>query len=719
MQNERKKVIRLDTENTTLLFSVDGKNILGVEYYGKRITDTNFDGLLSVHREPRAERLVASSFGAYDFRESSLLAEYADGTFVTRLRYCGHNFTKKPDISPLPSARDADETLEFCLWDEVTGLTVKQYFSSYKKCDVITSFCVIENGGKSPCWLRKAMSLQLDLSGDKFEITTFNGAWGRERIPSRHKPGIGIFRNDSKSGASSAESNPLIYVEEKRGAKRHFAFNLLYSGNHLEEVEITSYNSVRILTGINDFMFRKKLMPCQAFTTPEAVMCVAESDEELETRMHAFVKRHIVRGEWAERERPVVFNNWEATYFDMSEEKILCLADGAAQIGAELFVLDDGWFGQRYDENSSMGDWYPNCKKLKGGLAGLADNLRGKGLKFGFWVEPEMISKNSDLYRAHPEYAMEIPGREPYIQRGEMMLDLTNPEVRQYLVDSLSHVMEECKADFIKWDFNRLMTDVFTVCGEMGAYFHEYILGLYEVIRNLTDRYPHVLFESCASGGGRMDLGLLCFMPQVWTSDNTDARDRIAIQEGTLFGYPQSVMSAHVSICPNHQTGDSTSIENRFNVASCGLLGFEIDFMKCTASDMETMRRQTEYYKQHRRLLQFGRYRKVESCFDSDRSVWMVLGENEAIAVIVELENKVCRHGEPYLLSGLDEESLYEVTMRPQCNVEQTLSFQATGSYLCNVGLALGDLFADETDRHENSHSIASRMFYIRKLSEN
>lgn len=717
MQNEGKRTIKLDTENTTLLFSVDQNSILGIEYYGKKIADTNFEGLLSSYRESHYQKLGVSSFGEYDFRESSVLAEYADGTFVTRLRYCGHRFTGKPDLSPLPSAFGADETLEIHLKDEISGLTVFQYYSLFKKTDVITSSCIIKNGSDSHCYLRRAMSAQIDLTGDEFEVTTFNGAWGRERFPSLHKLGCGIFRNESKCGASSAMSNPLVYIREIRGAKRHFALNLIYSGNHLEEIEITSYNNTRILAGINDFMFRKKLEPGEAFTTPEAVLCVAACERELEERLHAFVKEHIVRGAWAKRERPVVFNNWEATYFDMTEEKVLRLADGAAKVGAELFVLDDGWFGTRQDEYSSMGDWFPNCKKLSGGLAGLAEKMRAKGLQFGFWVEPEMISENSELFRAHPEYAMKIPAREARLQRGELMLDLTNPAVRRYLTEAISRVIRECNAAFVKWDFNRLMTDVFTTCGEMGAYFHEYILGLYEVVGALTAMHPEVLFESCASGGGRMDLGLLCFMPQVWTSDNTDARCRAAIQEGTLFGYPQSVMSAHISICPNHQTGDSTSLENRFNVASCGLFGYEIDFTKCSDSDMETMRQQTQFYKEHRRLLQFGKYRKVESCFDSHRSVWMILAEDEAIAVTVALKNTVSCQCEPYLFGGLEDNSLYHVTMRPQRNVAKTFSIEATGAFLCHVGLPLGNIFEDESDRTENSNSIASRMFYIRKVT--
>ena len=718
MHSDGLKTIKLDTQNTTLLLSVNKDNTLGIRYYGKKLENMNFDGLFSAPSEPYYQNLGISSFGEYDFRESSILAEYENGSFVTRLRYCGHTLTDKPDISPLTSAFCADETLQVYLEDEISGLTVIQYYSAFKKCDVITSFCVIKNGSKSPCYLRKAMSIQLDLTGDEFEVTTFNGAWGRERYLSRRKLGCGIFRNESKCGASSAMSNPLMYIHELRGARRYFAINLVYSGNHLEEVEVSSFNNTRILAGINDFMFRKKLSGDEIFKTPEAVLCVADSESELETRLHAFIREHIVRGMWAKKERPIVFNNWEATYFDSSEEKILRLADGAVKVGAELFVMDDGWFGTRQDEYSSMGDWFPNYNKFKGGLKGLSEKLRTKGLKFGFWVEPEMISENSELYRTHPEFAMRFSDREPRIQRGEMMLDLTNPAVRIYLVDAISRAIEECQAEYIKWDFNRLMTDVFTTYGEMGAYFHEYILGLYEVIGKLTEQFPEVLFESCASGGARMDLGLLCFMPQVWTSDNTDARDRIAIQEGTLFGYPQSVMSAHVSISPNHQTGNSTSLENRFNVASCGLLGFEIDFTKCTDADMETMRIQTEFYKEHRRLLQFGKYQKVESGFDSRRAVWMVLGKDEAIAVVVSLKNKICCQCEPFLLGGLEGRAMYEVKMRQQSNVANMPSFQATGSFLCQAGLSLGNLFDEESDRTENSNSIASRMFYLRKIKE-
>lgn len=716
MQKDEIKTIKLDTENTTLLLSINTDNLFGIWYYGKKIEDVKFDGLFANYGEAHYQNLGISSYGEYDFRASSILAEYADGSFVTRFRYCGHSFTEKPDLSPLPSAFGADETLQVRLKDEISGISVMQYYSVFKKCDVITSSCIIENAGASHFYLRKAMSVQLDLTGDEFEVTTFNGAWGRERCLSRRKLGFGIFRNESKCGASSAMNNPLVYIRERRGAMRNFAVNLIYSGNHLEEIEVTSYNNTRILAGINDFMFRKKLSPGETFKTPEAVLCVAESESTLEARLHAFVKEHIVRGEWANKERPVVFNNWEATYFDATEEKIVCLANGAVDVGAELFVLDDGWFGSRKDEFSSMGDWNPNYKKFNGGLKGIAEKLRAKGLKFGFWVEPEMISENSELYRAHPEFTMRFPDREPRIHRGELMLDLTNPAVREYLIHAISRAIQECNAEYIKWDFNRLMTDIFTMYGDLGAYFYEYILGLYEVIGTLTKNFPAVLFESCASGGGRLDLGILCFMPQVWTSDNTDARDRIAIQEGTLFGYSQSVMSAHVSICPNHQTGNSTSLENRFNVASCGLLGYEIDFTKCSADDMETMRFQTEYYKEHRRLFQFGRYHKVESCFDSRRAVWMILGDDEAIAVTIALENKVCCQCAPFLFGGLEENALYEVSMRPQRNLNQTMCIRATGAFLCQAGLPLGNLFESEKDRTENSGSIASRMFYIRKI---
>ncbi len=718
MENNRKFAIKLDTENTTLLFSVDEEGRVGTEYYGRRLFGEGADCsvLFSKRDEDFYRPLAASSFGEYDFRESSLLVEYADGTFSTRLRYAGHRFVQKPDLSPLPSAHGGERTLEITLRDERTGILLLQYYTVYPRRDVITASCEVVNGGRDACFLRRVMSLQLDLPGDRYELTTFNGAWGRERIRSEHGLGCGIFRNESKCGASSAMNNPLVYLRERAGKKRRFAFHLVYSGNHLEEVEITSYKSTRILVGLNDFMLRAPLKPGEKFVAPEAVMVVAESEDELRARLHAFVKKHILEEAWAERERPIVFNNWEATYFDVTEEKVLALADRAVKIGAELFVLDDGWFGKRKDEFSSMGDWYANPEKLQGGLKGLAEKIRGKGLKFGFWVEPEVVSEDSDLFRAHPEFAMKIPGLSPVIRRGELMLDLTNREVGKYLLEALSEAIRSCRADYIKWDFNRLTTDVYTKSGGMNAYFHEYMLGLYELVGALKRRFPEVLFESCASGGGRFDLGLLCFMPQVWTSDNTDARDRVYIQEGTLCGYPQSTMSAHVSICPNHQTGNSTSLESRFNVASCGLLGYELDLTLCSDEELRAMRAQTEFYKAHRRLLQFGEYRRLESAYSSPWTGWMILGQGEAIAVLVLLKDTVNLRGERFYFAGLEEDTMYEATARKQTNVEKVISFRASGSALCGGGLDLGSFFDAETDRTENSNSIASRLFYIRKV---
>ena len=708
MQKETKKFIRLDTQNTSLLFSVDGEKILSVEYYGKKLTDANFEGLFSVRREARAATLAASSFGEYDFRSSSLLAEYANGTFVTRLRCFGYRFTQKPDISPLPSARDADETLEFDLRDEATGLSVRQYFSVYKRCDAVTSFCLVRNGGKEPCHLRKAMSLQLDLAGDLFKVTTFNGAWGRERIPSVRETGIGIFRNDSKSGASSAESNPLLYVEETGGARRHFAFNLIYSGNHLEEVEVTSYNRTRILIGINDFMFRKKLEAGQTFATPEAVMCFAPDEDSLSRRFHFFVSEHIVRGKWKKRERPVLVNNWEGTYFDFNEEKLLAIAEAAKEAGAELFVLDDGWFGKRNSDTCSLGDWYDNVEKTGGGLASLSAKIHALGLSFGIWVEPEMISEDSDLYRAHSNFAMKVPGRTPARIRNQLMLNMADERVQNYVVRTISDVISRCGADYVKWDFNRSMTDCFGKGIFPGEYFHRYMLGYYRVVSKIVKKFPFVLFEGCAGGGGRFDLGNLCYFCQYWTSDDTDARMRIAIQAGSSYGYPHTVMGAHVSACPNHQTGNSNSLDARFNVACGGVLGYELDMTKFTPEEKQEVAEQIAFYKENRKLLQFGEQYRIDEKFVKG---FITVSKDKGTAILV-VNLMTFYPGMPVptvRLKGLSESAMYEVTRR-----DGKGSFVAEGDLLMNGDLPLPDLFDFDTVR-KNSGGLCSRMYLLKK----
>lgn len=711
--------IKIDTKNTSLILYNDA-GLLKKIYYGSRLNDGEDFSVLHQYdcTDSFTRKTVNSSFGEYDFRESFVLVQNGGKSFTNRFIFQGHRiFPGKPVIEGLPSSHGGKETVELLFKERDTDLVLKQYLTVFDDCDVIAAGSIIENNTDAAVDVCRLMSLQLDLDGVDYELLTFDGSWARERLMSRHGLKCGIHITDSKCGASSSYHNPFIMLNGKNTAGGCYGFNLVYSGNHKEIVEISPFNLTRVLVGMNDFMFNWRLEPGKAFQAPEAVMAYGADEQAVTSQMHRFVNNHIIRGKHAKKPRPVVFNNWEATYFNFTYDKLLALADIAKDLGLELFVLDDGWFGKRNGEDCSMGDWYANIEKLPKGLAGLAAEIRKRGMEFGFWVEPEMVSEDSELYRRHPEYAMRIPGRSPWLQRSELMLDYMNPEVRDYIVNVLSEAIESCDAKYIKWDFNRLMTDVYSPNGAAATeYFHRYVLGLYAVLDRLTKKFPEVLFEGCASGGARYDLGMLCFMPQIWTSDNTEACDRIFIQEGTLYGYPQSTMSAHMSICPNHQNKKSTSIENRFNVAAAGVFGFEMDFTECCKDDLDAMRRHVEFYKAHRELLTYGMYHKLYSAFSGDYAGWIVVSEDrqEAIATIAVIHSKTNFPYYRFGFTGLDPAIRYRVEMRNQSNVGRFEPFVAWGDLLNEKVMNFGDIF-DVTDREKHSDSIATRMFYIRK----
>jgi alpha-galactosidase len=416
--------------------------------------------------------------------------------------------------------------------------------------------------------------------------------------------------------------------------------------------------------------------------------------------------------------RPILINNWEATYFDFDFDKIMSLVKKACDIGVEMFVLDDGWFGKRDNDKSSLGDWLIENPKLKGKLADISEMVKKAGLKFGLWFEPEMVNPDSELFVNHPEFVM-TNGREPILKRNQLMLDLTSEEVQNYLIDSISQIIRKYKIDYIKWDYNRNMTDMYgkNILNQ-GEYFHRYILGLYRIFSKLNESFPEILFEGCASGGNRYDLGVLYYMPQIWASDNTDASDRLFIQEGTLKGYHHSTMGAHISICPNHQTGNMTSIENRFNIASAGVLGLELDLGKCSEEELKALKEQIAFYKEHKYLFQFGKYYLLDSAFENNTFGWMYISEDksEAIAVVGCKKKITGIKRTKFYFKGLNENTLYLVQQRKQRNeTSEKRSFNAYGNALMSGSIDLGDVFADN-DRDKNSNSIGTRMFYIKAL---
>ena len=487
--------------------------------------------------------------------------------------------------------------------------------------------------------------------------------------------------------------------------------NLVYSGNHRTVAESDDMGRTRLITGINPFSFSWKLKGGETFFAPEAVFAFGHSEREAGLHMRAFAQEHIVRGVWKKKPRPVLVNNWEGTYFSFTRERILNIAKAAKKAGAELFVLDDGWFGRRDDDTTSLGDW-TDYKEKTGGIASLAEEVRSLGLAFGIWMEPEMVSERSELYKAHPEWAMKIPGREPVRMRSQLMLDLTSPAVQDYLVESVSSVLTLTKAAYLKWDYNRRMTDVFGAA-PAGEYYHRYILGLYSVMARLNAAFPDVLFEGCASGGARFDLGILSYMPQIWTSDNTDARERIAIQSGTAACYPQSTMGSHVSASPNHQTGNASALSARFAVAAGGVLGYECDLSALSNEERAAIRDQIVFYKQYREVMQFGSYYPLGDVRGEWAGYCTVSPDKSlAVAAVAVLKKRTGVFNLRASFKGLEEDALYRVSVREGAGLRE--AGKATGGMLVNGSVRLDGIFEEQDARSANP--VFTRMFVFEKI---
>ncbi len=650
---EQKLHFILNTANTTYIFRVDETNHLEHLYYGRSIRDCdNFIAMYDKHSIAKGNMvsyseehptytldnmlLEYSSPGKGDYREPAIVVRSENGNTCGDFLYREHRIIngKPRSFSGLPESyieSGTAMTLVVVTVDPVTNLKLEHYYTTFDATDVIVRKTSLTNNSTENVTIERLMSIQLDLNRQNLELTTFDGAWARERFQHRRAITPGIHINDSKSGVSSSKHNPFIMISDAKCDEMQgecYGFNLLYSADHSEIVELNQYNKTRILSGINPATFRWQLKVGEKFHTPEAIMTFSfEGQNGISNHFHKFVNSHVVRGKWQYHQRPIAFNNWEATYFNYDENSLIALAKEASKLGIELFVVDDGWFGVREDDTTSLGDWMVNTKKFPNGLTSLSKKLHSLGLMFGLWVEPEMISKKSTLFEKHPEYVVQIPNRKPSIARNQYLLDLTNKEVREYLFDILSNTFKVAEVDFVKWDMNRTFSDLYSAQEgfNMGEFTHRYVLGLYELLERFVDSFPHILFESCASGGNRFDLGMLTFMSQTWTSDNTDAYTRMFIQEGTACGYPLSAISNHVSSIPNHQTLRNTSLDTRFNVASFGVLGYELDLMALSKKEKEEIKEHINFYKQYRTLFQYGEFFRIESMYDaSNRSIWAI-----------------------------------------------------------------------------------------------
>jgi alpha-galactosidase len=645
----------------------------------RRLGPNEFHGFANRVGDPVA--LEVPSRGSGDFRIPALDVESPDGSRVLDLRYVDHeSFAGKPPLDELPCTYVEDpgeaETLEVRLRDDPTGLVVIVRTTIFADRPVIARSLRLQHDGGAPLVIRTAMSASLDLPDADWELTQLSGTWGRERhvhgarlLPGRRSVG-------SVRGASSAEHNPFLLLQrpgttEDRGEA--IGVSLVYSGSWLGEVEVEPLATARARIGIHPETFAWTLEPGATFETPEALITWSgEGLGALSDALHGIARERLARGPWRDRPRPVLLNSWEGVYFDFDQPTLLEMAKATRDLGIELFVLDDGWFGKRDADTTSLGDWVVDRRKLPQGIDHLARAVRDLGLEFGIWIEPEMVSEDSDLYRAHPDWAVGIPGRPRTPSRQQLLLDLARPEVVAHLEDALTELLGTAPISYVKWDFNRYVTEAFSTSlppERQGEWHHRYVLGLYTLYRRLTRRFDHILFESCASGGGRFDPGLLAFAPQAWTSDDTDAVERLAIQWGSSLAYPLSSIAAHVSAVPNHQVGRVTPLSTRAAVAFFGVFGYELDPRSLSEVERAEVRDQVAYYTARRELFQRGRFVRLRSPFEGDgnETAWAVVSDDRSRAVVGHyrvLSRPVPRR-DRLVLRGLDAARRYRISAWP------------------------------------------------------
>ena len=558
-------------------------------------------------------------------------------------------------------------------------MTVVLFYTVFEKYDVITRSVKVINNGECPFEINKIASASIDFSDSSLEMLHLPGQWARERHIERVKLPHGITTFDSKGGASGHKDNPFVAFCSPLATETSgdvYAMNPVYSGNFETTAELDPFNTLRASVGINSFGFSYKLDPGDEFFAPEAVLTYSSNGfGGMSRNLHDFYRDRMCRGKYKYAKRPVLINNWEATYFDFDEEKLLKIAKKAKDTGVDLFVLDDGWFGKRNDDSSSLGDWYCNKKKLPSGLDGFGKKLNAMGLKFGVWFEPEMISPDSDLYRAHPDWCIRTNGRKPHLGRNQLVLDLTRKEVCDHIVNVISKNLTSAPISYVKWDMNRYLTDV-----PSGDFAHRYMLGLYSVLERITEKFPDVLFEGCAGGGGRFDPAMLCYFPQIWCSDNTDAEERLYIQYGTSLAYPVCTMGAHVSASPNHQLGRSTPFEMRGNVAMLGQFGYELDLLTLSDSELDFAKEQIRFYKAHQDTIQYGDLYRILSPYDGNICAWQFISKDkkEVIVFAFNITGKATNLPKLIKLQGLDGDMQYK---------DAALKKTYSGEYLMRYGI--------------------------------
>ena len=769
----------LSTKTTTYAFRVMETGQLEHLYYGPKIridaasdfaeSHTNAHGNSIAYTNDHPEfsledmMLETSAVGKGDLREAQFEVICADGSSSLDFVFVSAELLEgKAGYETLPASYADIEDVEHLLIlmkDKNHGFELELHYYVFKDCDVIARSARFINASSANVELTRALSMTLDFPDSGYRLTSFHGGWTKEMGRFDTILSAGKFVNDSFTGTSSSRSNPFVMMSDPMAAEDHglvYGFNLPYSGNHYEAFDVNSFGKTRFVSGINPKNFRFTLKAGEIFELPEAVMTVSkEGMNGMSQNMHDFVREHITRGPWKEKERPVLLNSWEANYFDIDEGKLLKLARKGKEAGVELFVMDDGWFGDRHDDKRALGDWFVNTKKLPGGLKGITDKIHGLGLKFGIWIEPEMINTESELYKLHPDWAMAIPGMDHSEGRNQRVLDFANPEVVDYMIKAMTDVLSSAEIDYVKWDMNRPFSDLYSpylrkkaeeemaeagINPERGARIdyqgevsHRYVLGLYRLMKVLTETFPNILWEGCAAGGNRFDLGVLSYFQQIWASDNTDAVSRMDIQNGYSYGYPQLVYTSHVSAVPNHQTLRVTPLSTRANVAFFGNLGYECNLCDMSKEENEAIAVQIEIYKKYRQTLQFGRFYRTEQKYASmnrassvarglgltspaggqgasDNVItWTIVSRDQKTAVGMIAEKEI-HPADPHLTftaRGLDSETRYHFS-----NIPAKINVKNFGDLINAAGLPI------HVKQDSLIHNIIARFYKLEGETE-
>ena len=736
--NEEHKLFHLQTANTSYIFQILENGGAGQLYYGAKIPvkaaytnlasreEHDCTNTLTVDQSDFQLELIKQEYaglGKGDYRYPAYQITYPNGSRTSEFEYTGYEVADgKERLKNMPSAfddqGDDSQTLTVTFKDELANLVLQLHYTVFEKEDVIVRSATFINHGQEAVTLDRALSLQLDLPNHDYDMLQFSGSWARERHLIRTPLRSGIQSIGSLRVASSHQQNPFFalarpHTDNHQGAA--FGFNFIYSGNFIDSVEVDQFDTTRVLVGINPDDFGWKLANGESFQTPEAVMTyTSDGLNQMSQQLGAFYQDHLINQHFAHQDRPILINNWEATFMDFNEAKLMKIVDQADKLGIEMFVLDDGWFGHRDDDKSSLGDWFVDQKKFSNGISGFADRVHDKGMKFGLWFEPEMISIDSKLYEKHPDWMIATPGRQGTPARNQYVLDMTRQEVVDYLFEHMSAIIKQTKLDYIKWDMNRNITEMYGAklpADQQLEFPHRYILGVYQLYARLTEAFPKVLFESCASGGGRFDLGMMYYAPQAWCSDDTDAVERIKIQDGTSYGYTQNMWGAHVSAVPNDQVGRLTSLDTRAAVAYFGDFGYELDITKMAADELATIKKQVAFYKQYRHLFQFGKFYRLDNPDTNNDNVygWQVVNEDRSEAILTRFQ--ILNGANPAYIrvyfAGLDPEATYTVN-----DGEEHFS----GAELMNAGYFVPRIM-DRTKPEKDPSDFSSRLFIAKKVN--